>query len=107
MRTFEMRVYSLRTKTALDFYTTTVFPRHLDNFAQFGVEAHGLWTRKNDGAHRAFALISYAEGDDPIEIAQRYIQSPEAASDARGFDVADILSVESTILVPTTSSPLK
>ena len=49
----------------------------------------------------------YAEGDDPGEVAQRYIQSPEATDDARGFDVADILGDESTILVPSASSPLK
>lgn len=107
MRTYEMRVYALRTKEALDFYASTVYPRHLDNFGLFGVEAHGLWTQKDDGAHRIFVLVSYAEGDDPAEVAQRYIQSPEAAEDARGFDVADILSVDSTILIPSESSPLQ
>jgi len=106
MRTYEMRVYTLRTREALDFYASTVFPRHLDNFALFGVEAHGLWTQKNDPAHRVFVLVSYAKGDDPGEVAQRYIQSPEAANDARGFDVANILSVESTILIPSVHSPL-
>jgi len=50
--------------------------------------------------------VSYAEGDDPVEVARRYIASPEAANDARGFDVADILSVESTILIPAANSPL-
>ncbi|MDR3514448.1 MAG: NIPSNAP family protein [Azospirillaceae bacterium] len=107
MRTYEMRVYSLRTKEALDFYISTVYPRHLDNFGLFGVQAHGLWTRKDDVANRILVLVSYAEGDDPGEVARRYIQSPEAAHDARGFDVADILSVESTILIPSAGSPLK
>jgi hypothetical protein len=106
MRTFELRVYTLRTQEALDFYADTVYPRHLHNFGLFGVEAHGLWTVKADAAHRIFVLVSYAEGDDPGEVAQRYIQSPEAADDARGFDVSDILGVESTILVPSASSPL-
>jgi len=106
MRTYEMRVYSLRNREALDFYASTVFPRHLDNFGLFGVEAHGLWTQKDDPAHRVFVLVSYVEGADPVEVAQRYIQSPEAANDARGFDVADILSVESTILIPSARSPL-
>ena len=107
MRTYELRVYTLRTKEALDFYADTVYPRHLHNFSLFGVEAHGLWTAKADVAPRAFVLVSYAEGDDPGEVAQRYIQSPQAADDASGFDVADFLGVESTILVPSTSSPLK
>jgi len=106
MRTYEMRVYTLRTPEALDVYASTVYPRHLDNFGLFGVEAHGLWTQKDDAAHRVFVLVSYAEGDDPVEVARRYIASPEAANDARGFDVADILSVESTILIPAANSPL-
>jgi hypothetical protein len=106
MRTYEMRVYALRTKEALDFYASTVYPRHLDNFGTFGVEARGLWTQKDDPAHRVFVLVPYAEDDDPVEVAQRYIRSPEAANDARGFDIADILSVDSTILVPSASSPL-
>ena len=107
MRAYEMRVYTLRTKEALEFYASTVYPRHLDNFGLFGVEAHRLWTKKDDGTHRIFVLLSYAEGEDPGVVAQRYIQSPEAANDARGFDAADILGVESTILVPSPSSPLR
>ncbi len=106
MRTVEMRVYSLRSKEALDIYASTVDPRYLDNSALFGVEAHGVWTRKDDESHRAFVLVSYAEGDDPGEVAQRYIQSPEAANDAKDFDIDDSLSVESTILIPSASSPL-
>jgi len=107
MRTYELRTYTLRTQDALDFYAETVFSRHLNNFSLFGVEAHGVWTAKDDVAPRAFVLVSYAEGDDPGEVAQRYIQSPEAADDIRDFDVANIVSVESTVLVPSTSSPLK
>jgi hypothetical protein len=103
MRAFELRVYTLRTKEALDFYVETVFARHLHNFSLFGVEAHGLWTAKDDVAHRAFALVSYGEGDDPGEVAKRYIQSPEAAYDTRDFNVADIVSVESTVLVPSST----
>jgi hypothetical protein len=107
MRTFELRVYTLRTREALDFYAETVYARHLHNFGRFGVEAHGLWTAKADDAPRAYVLVSYAEGDDPAEVAQRYIQSPEVAHDTRDFDVADILGVESTILIPAANSPLK
>lgn len=106
MRTFELRVYTMRTNDALDFYTNTIYPRHLLNFHLFGVQAHGIWTAKDDPLPRAFMMVSYTEGDDPGEVAQRYIQSPEAANDARGFDVANILNVESTILIPPTSSTL-
>jgi hypothetical protein len=42
MRTFELRVYTLRTKEALDFYMETIYPRHLNSFPLFGIEAHGF-----------------------------------------------------------------
>jgi hypothetical protein len=106
MRTFEIRVYTLRTKEALDFYAGRVYPRHLNSFPLFGVEAHGFWTAKDDTAPRLFVLVSYAEGDEPGEVAQRYLQSPELAEDVKDFDVADIIGVESTILLPSASSPL-
>jgi hypothetical protein len=31
MRTFELRLYKLRTKEALDFYTEQIYPRHLSS----------------------------------------------------------------------------
>jgi len=95
MRTFELRVYKLRTKEALDFYREVVYPRHLNSFPLFGIEVHGF-----------FAIVSYAEGDEPGEVARRYMQSAEFAGDTRNFDVSGIVGVESTILIPSTGSPL-
>ena len=54
MRTFELRVYKLRTKEALDFYTEKIYPRHLNSFPLFGIVAHGFWDRQ--GGCRATAL---------------------------------------------------
>ena len=36
MRTFELRVYKLRTEEALDFYREQIYPRHLNSFPLFG-----------------------------------------------------------------------
>jgi hypothetical protein len=107
MRTFELRVYKLRTKEALDFYMNQIYPRHLRSFPLFGIEAHGFWTAKEDTEPRLFVLASYAAGEEPGEVARRYMQSKEFAEDIRSFDVSDIVGVESTILIPSTSSPLK
>jgi hypothetical protein len=52
-------------------------------------------------------LASYAAGEEPGEVARRYIQSTEFAEDIRNFDVSDIVGVESTILIASTSSPFK
>ncbi len=106
MRTFELRVYTLRTREALDFYRQAVYPRHLNSFPLFGIQAHGFWTAKVDGHPRLFALVSYAAGEEPGEVGRRYMQSTEFADDTKGFDVADIVGAESTILIPSTSSPL-
>jgi hypothetical protein len=106
LRTFELRVYTLRTKEALDVYRTVVYPRHLNSFPLFGIQAHGFWTAKADVQPRLFALVSYAAGDEPGDVGRRYMQSTEFADDTRDFGVADIVGVESTILIPSTSFPL-
>jgi hypothetical protein len=51
MRTFELRVYKLRTKEVLDFYMEVVYPRHLNSFPLFGIEAHGFWTARRMLSH--------------------------------------------------------
>ena len=106
MRTFELRVYTLRSADALKFYGEAIYPRHLASFPLFGIEAHGFWTADADALPRLFVLVSYAPGDQPGEVGQRYMQSQEFANDIRNFDVSDIVSVESTILIPSNGSPL-
>jgi hypothetical protein len=51
MRTFEFRVYKLRTKEALEFYIGEIYPRHLKSFPLFGIEAHGFWTAGRMSSH--------------------------------------------------------
>jgi hypothetical protein len=36
-RRFELRIYTLPSKDALDFYKDEVYPRHLKSFPLFGV----------------------------------------------------------------------
>lgn len=107
VRTFELRVYKLRTRDALDFYVNEIYPRHLRSFSLFGIRAHGFWTAKEDPEQRLFVLASYDEGDDPREVARRYMQSEGFSEDIRDFHVSDIIGVESTILVPSQDSPLR
>ncbi len=107
MRTFELRVHTLRAQEALDFYRDTIYPHHLKSFPLFGIEAHGFWTAMADVQPRLFVLASYAAGEEPGEVVRRYMQSKEFADDIRNFDVSEIVGVESTTLTPSTSSPLK
>jgi len=107
MRLYELRVYTLSTKEARDFYMNQIYPRHLSSFPLFGIKPHGIWTVKDDSKPRAFVLVSYAEGEEPGEVVRRYMQSKEFAEEIKDWDPSSkIVSVESTILLPTTSSPL-
>ena len=80
---FELRVYKLRTKEALDFYAEQIYPRHLSSFPLFGIEAHGFWIAKEDVEPRLFVPASYAAGEEPGEVGRRYMQSTEFAEDIR------------------------
>jgi hypothetical protein len=51
-------------------------------------------------------LIGYPPAADPDEITRRVMASPEFAADMAGFDVADILDVQTTLLDPTAFSPI-
>ena len=107
IRTFELRVYKLRTKEALDFYMEQIYPRHLSSFPLFGIEAHGFWTAKEDVEPRFFVLASYAAGEEPGEVVRRYMGSSEFAEETKDWDRSNIVAVQSTILTPSASSPLK
>jgi hypothetical protein len=107
MRTFELRQYTLGSKEALATYMNQVYPRHIDSFPLFGIEPHGVWTVKDGAEPQAFVLVSYPEGEDPSEVVLRYMGSSEFAEETKGWDRSNIVAVQSTILTPSTNSPLK
>jgi hypothetical protein len=107
MRTFELRQYSLRSKEALDIYMTRIYSRHLDSFPLFGIEPHGIWTVKDSAEPQAFVLVSYPEGEDPGAVVRRYMRSAEFTEETKDWDRSSIVAVQSTILTPSATSPLK
>ena len=106
-RKFELRIYTLPSKEALDFYKDEVYPRHLKSFPLFGIEAHGFWTPPSEVGHQLYALVSYPNNQDPSELTHKYMHSKEFADDIRSFDPKTIVSVETIYLRPTDSSPLR
>ncbi|MEU6583356.1 NIPSNAP family protein [Nocardia sp. NPDC046763] len=104
-RSYELRVYTLASVEALETYRRVHYPRHLVSFLEYGIAAHGLWTNTDDQP-RLYALLSFAEGADPADVAQRYLHSPELRADMAGFDVSAILEVTSTPLTPSPGSAL-
>ena len=107
MRTFELRQYTLRSKEALDVYMNQVYPRHLDSFPLFGIAPHGIWTVRDSVEPQAFVLVSYPESEDPGEVVRRYMESAEFVEETKNWDQSNIVAVQSTILTPSATSPLK
>jgi hypothetical protein len=73
MRTFEMRVYALRTKEALDFYASTVYPRHLNNFGLFGVEAHCQLIKRLQAESEEPIVIKYEGRLKGLAVGHRWV----------------------------------
>jgi hypothetical protein len=102
----QLRIYTLRSPDALHRYATVHWARHLPTFTTFGVTTHGVWTERTDEANRLVALIDYPPGVDPAQLTQHIMSSPEFAADMAGFDIDDIVDVQSLLLDPTPSSPI-
>jgi hypothetical protein len=102
---FQLRIYTVRSPEALRQYASVHWDRHVATFAAFGVTTHGVWTECGD-ANRLVALISYPPDADPDELTEQIMASPDFAADMAGFDVADILDVQSLLLDPASFSPI-
>lgn len=103
----QLRVYTLRSPEALARYAEVHWARHVATFAASGVVIHGVWTEQTDDARRLYALIQYPSGADPDDVTRRVMASERFAEDMAGFDVADIVDVQTTLLSPTEFSPIR
>ena len=103
---FQFRIYTLRSPQALQQYATVHWARHLATFKTFGVTTHGVWTEQSGGANRLIALIGYPPGADYEQLTRQVMASPEFAADMAGFDVNEIVDVQSVPLDPTSFSPI-
>jgi hypothetical protein len=103
---FQLRIYTLRSPEALQRYATVHWARHLTTFTTFGVTTHGVWTERCGGANRLIALIHYPPCADPEQLTRDVMTSPGFAADMAGFNVDEIVDVQSVPLEPTSFSPI-
>ena len=104
---FQLRIYTLRTDEALERYSTVHWARHVGSLAAFGVTTHGIWTECDGSANRLVALVSFAQGADPLAVTNEYMASPEFNADMEGFDRRDVVAVTAMLLDATGSSPIR
>ena len=104
---FQLRIYTLRSTAALDRYAALHWARHIGSLGSFGVKTRGIWTSRDAGENRLFALVSYQDGADPARVETEYLASSAFAADMAGFDPHDIVDVTSFLLDSTASSPIR
>uniref|UniRef100_A0A5Q5BK93 NIPSNAP domain containing protein n=2 Tax=unclassified Mycobacterium TaxID=2642494 RepID=A0A5Q5BK93_MYCSS len=104
---FQLRIYTLRSPESLYRYASVHWARHSATFDAFGVTTHGVWAERGGGANRLVALIRYPHGADPEQVTREVMASPEFAADMTGFDVDEIVDVESILLDPAAFSPIR
>jgi hypothetical protein len=102
----QLRIYTLRSPEALREYATVHWARHLATFASFGVTTHGVWTESGGEGNRLVALVGYPPDANTDELTRQIMSSPQFAADMAGFDIADIVDVQTTLLEPTSFSPV-
>lgn len=105
MNTYEMRVYTLKTAEAAAAYRE-IWIKHIESLKAFGIVTHGVFAVASDPV-KVIALVSYPEGADPKADTDRYMASDLFKADMAGFDFAAFSSVEATLLIPETFSPLQ
>jgi hypothetical protein len=103
---FQLRIYTLGSPDALQRYATVHWARHVATFQTFGITTHGVWTERSGDANRLVALIHYPSDSDPEQLTRHVMASPEFAADMAGFDVNEIVDVQSVSLDPTPFSPI-
>lgn len=104
---YQLRIYTLHSGAALERYAAVHWSRHIASLQAFGVATHGIWTERDGDAHRLIALVEFKDGVDPTDLTAEYLASSEFQADMDGFDTQNIVGVETMLLDPTPSSPIR
>jgi hypothetical protein len=102
---FQLRVYTLRSVEALEQYATVHWTRHVPSLEAF----RGLNPRHLDtgDAYQLIALIQYNHGADPTKLTADYMSSSAFEAGMAGFDLHDIVAVNTMLLDATARSPMQ
>src|SRR5258705_4548632 len=90
----------------MDIYAAIHWDRHIVSLEAFEVETRGIWTSRDGGENRLFALVSFQNGADPARVESEYMAGSAFAEDMAGFDPPHILDGTSGFLHSTTASPI-
>lgn len=104
MRQYQLRSYYFTSPSAAADYILRWQP-HVDSLKLFNVETHGFFSTPEE-PKRVVALVSYPSAADPDAVIRAYMQSEGFQADMAGFDMRQMVNVETLLLIPGDGSPL-
>ena len=105
MPQFQLRTYSLRTDELAAEYAK-IWEPHITSLALHGIKVH-FCSRSLSEPNQVVALVSYPDGADIEDMTRKYMSSKEFQSDVEGFDLQQIVAVDTQVLRALPCSPLQ
>jgi len=102
---YQLRIYTLTDQNTAQEYFDEVWKRHLESLPKFGIIVHGVF--KVIDEPKVVALVSYAEGVDPVISEAEYMKSAELRYDMGTIDPTSVRGVDALMLEEASYFPLK
>lgn len=91
----QLRIYTLKSQIAALDYFTNHWMKHLSSLPKFGIAVNDVYLGGEEHENKVFAIVSYAAENDAKVLDMKYMQSDEFKQDMAGFDLSNIVGVES------------
>ncbi|GAA3731956.1 SDR family NAD(P)-dependent oxidoreductase [Streptomyces tremellae] len=98
MPVHQRRTYHLASESAVPDYLAR-WEAHVASLAEFHVTTHAFAPAPGD-PKAVVALVSFRDGDDPEAVMRDYMRSDGFLTDMAGFDMAQIVRVDTLLLDP-------
>ncbi|MFM2484558.1 hypothetical protein [Celerinatantimonas yamalensis] len=90
----QLRIYTLKNKSAALEYFQHYWMKHLASLPKFGIAVNDVYLGADENANKVMAIVSYPSGSDPKTLDKEYMQCTDFKNDMAGFDLSNIVNVE-------------
>lgn len=94
----ELRIYTLKNKEAMEKYANIHWERHLKSLPKFGYKVDNVYKSQDENKYQVIAIVSHNSKEDLIKENEKYMNSQEFKDDMQGFQMEDIINVETVIM---------
>lgn len=90
----QLRIYTLKNKTAALEYFKKHWMKHLSSLPKYGIAINDVYLGAGDNADKVIAIVSYPSESDAKELDRNYMQSTDFKEDMAGFELSNIIQVD-------------